>query len=69
MPGKHELPLITIFFRAGREHKSVDLPEASTSNSPGRKVHIRTECIEQLQKIGLLYERGTLTTKHFKKSS
>ncbi len=49
-----------------REHKPVDLPEASTSLSPGRKVHIRTECIEPLQRIGQLYEKGTLTNEQYK---
>ena len=34
--------------------------------SPGRKVHMRTECIEQLKKVGELLENGLISVEQHK---
>ena len=36
-------------------------PAAISVISPGKKVHMRTECIEQLKKIGQLLENGNIS--------
>lgn len=47
-------------------------PKAATNTntvgiSPGRKIHMRSECIEQLQKIGQLLESGNISQDQYGK--
>lgn len=41
-------------------------PKPSSHPSPGRKIRMRTECIEQLQKVGELLEKGSISTEQHK---
>lgn len=68
------------FFKGNRSpkqsHTSADekaptTPSKTAANivgvSPGRKIHMRTECIEQLQKIGYLLEKGNISQEQYEK--
>lgn len=69
------------FFKGRRPRKQEELsiidngmctpPDSSASIShglsPGRKIQMRTECIEQLQRIGKLLKRGTISKLQYEK--
>lgn len=72
-----ETPPDLPFFRGNRSprqkegDKAPTTPSKTATNmvgiSPGKKIHMRTECIEQLQKVGDLLEKGNISQEQYDK--
>jgi len=56
-------------------NSSVVTNSASTANftstvvgiSPGKRINLRTECIQQLQQLGELLDKGNITSDQYEK--
>ena len=53
--------------RSQEETNKIESTQCTTKISPEKKVHMRTECINQLQKIGNLFEKGCISQHQYDK--
>lgn len=63
-------PFFTGCKRREKESSATQCASSSTSSSlisPIRRLRVRTECLEQLQKVGELLEKGTISQAQFDK--
>ena len=61
-----EVPPSKPFFKSNHKEPKVRENSTSVSSCSPSRIHARTECIEQLQKIGNLLEKGISQEQHDK---